>query len=250
MERLGINGVTVELDGSRLFEEGLELRPSIRMLGDLNGVLFDRKVAAKQDDRALYYMYRQVGCGRNPTFQKKGIRYDITIIPEYDIGRELNKTLGHYHSVAEKGLSYPEMYEVIKGEALYVFQKNVSNAYYDALIVSADAGDKVLVPPNYGHITVNRGRGTLVMANLVSDFFKPDYQSIIDKRGGVVYALTDGSTVLNDEYKSVRIRHVKGAESVSPAARNTDLHDQFLADPDKFEFLQKPHLLRGIAGLG
>ncbi len=244
LKRLNVKGARLELLGTRLFVDGKEQKPDGRRLSGMRDVLLDWHGNRMRGDTETYYMYRKAGTGKDRRFEDSGIRYDVTVIPKLDLGKELNKTLGHYHSMAEKGLSYPEIYEVIEGEALYILQRDMGDGNYDVMIVSAKAGDNILVPPNYGHITVNTGKGMLVMANLVSDSFVPDYRSIVARRGGSLYVLKGGSIVLNRKYKKLNVRYVKGTEARFLPGK-ASLYDQFLDNPKKFRFLQKPHLLSG-----
>ena len=96
--------------------------------------------------------------------REQNIRYDITIIPPGMLGREYIKTAGHYHPLVPGGsVTYPELYEVLEGEALYLLQRQDLG---DVVAINASAGDKVLVPPNYGHITINGSNKKLKMATL------------------------------------------------------------------------------------
>jgi glucose-6-phosphate isomerase len=106
------------------------------------------------------------------------------------LGREYIKTAGHYHPLPPGGsVSYPEIYEVLEGEALYLLQKQ-DLSYVVA--VNASSGDKVLVPPDYGHITINRSNKTLKMANFVAREFSSLYEPYRQKGGGAYFFTKDG----------------------------------------------------------
>lgn len=245
MERLNPKQIKVEIEGTRLFAEGKELTPSIRRLGDLKGVLVTHGLVNEENkEDPLYYMYRGIGLGKDGAFGQMGIRYDITVIPRYKLGREFNKTLGHYHPIAENGLSYPEIYEVIKGKALYIFQKRKTASQYLVDLIYAKAGDKVLVPPNYGHITSNIGDETLVMANIQNGQMTADYQSIIKMHGGAVYALDDGEIILNRMYRNIMINVRERPERPPMTSSDKSLYDDFVEDPKRFEFLNRPSMLK------
>ncbi len=58
--------------------------------------------------------------------------------------------------VPEASLHYPELYEVLKGDANYLLQRAQNEERVDEVIlVKATRGDKVIIPPNYGHVTIN-----------------------------------------------------------------------------------------------
>jgi len=166
--------------------------PNIRHLFDIKEVILDQEWLSKQNNMELYYMYRGVGLTEE---DKKKIadaclRYDITVIPPLMLGKEYNKTAGHYHCEAATGISYPEIYEVLEGEACYLMQSAIkNNSVEDVYFVYAAAGDKVIIPPNYGHFTINASNKDLVMANWVCLDCVSDYSKVKEKRGACYYAV-------------------------------------------------------------
>jgi glucose-6-phosphate isomerase len=86
-------------------------------------------------------------------------------------------------------VTYPELYEVLEGEALYLLQ---SEDHSDVAVVHASAGDKVLVPPGYGHVTINRSNKTLKMANFVARDFSSLYEPYRAKGGGAYFFTREG----------------------------------------------------------
>lgn len=166
------------------------------MLHDMDEVLYDEEWAKGAEDLELYYMYRDLFLSRRDgdLFKDQGIRYDITIIPPLMLGCEYVKTAGHYHpKVPGQEVTYPEVYEVLEGEATYLLQKEDLS---DVVVVRARAGDKVVVPPYYGHITINDSNKRLKMANFVARDFSSIYEPI-KKRGGGAYFLTEDGFVEN-----------------------------------------------------
>ncbi len=80
-------------------------------------------------------------------------------------------------------------------------------------MMEANAGDKVCIPPDYGHITVNAGSENLVMANWVSEGCSSFYEPI--KVVGVASCFVieeDGKKQFVVNYKcklSNPVRHLK-----------------------------------------
>lgn len=164
-----------------------------------------------EDDphRELYFMYRDVRLKEDEEkIRKKGLRYDITIIPPGKLGREYVKTSGHYHpNVPGKDVTYPEVYEVLEGTAHYLLQKPKKDSHEleRVVVIEAKAGDKVFIPPNYGHITINPTGSLLVMANWVADNFKSIYEPIKAKGGGAYFEIeVEGNPqwIANKNYKN------------------------------------------------
>jgi glucose-6-phosphate isomerase len=128
------------------------------------------------------------------------VRYDITAIISRDICGERVKTKGHYHPASPSGLGYPEIYEVLSGHAHYLLQ---DRSLLDVVLVDAREADIVIVPPGYGHVTINAGDSDLIMANIVSTTFKSEYEEYEKKRGAAYYELADGSFIKNPAYSDV-----------------------------------------------
>ena len=146
--------------------------PSVRTLEEMRVVLAD---PACSDAGPLYFMYRDLAKSDADWkwLHAHNLRYDLTVIPPRDICGEWVKTKGHYHPRNPAGVGYPEIYEVLKGEAHYLLQ---SRDLRDIVMISAKAGEVVIIPPGYGHISINPSEHrTLTMANIVSTAFGSEY---------------------------------------------------------------------------
>ena len=160
---------------------------SVRTLGELKPVLLDSWVKRPEE---VYHMYRDVGLDAHREYWRTvDLRFDITVLPPALLGREFTKTFGHYHPVrAGKEATYPEVYEVLYGEALYLLQQVRADGarVEEFTVVRAGPGDKVLVPPGYGHSTINPANKPLVMANWVARGFSSIYKPV-EERSGMAY---------------------------------------------------------------
>lgn len=250
MQPLNTKSLRLEMDGNSLYLDGKKLAFSYRKLSEMRGVLRDSNAVNENNkDDQVYFMFREVCVGMDrEVFEKHGVRYDVTIIPDYNLGSEFNKTLGHYHPDAEAGLSYTEVYEVIDGDALILLQRQLDYGNVDVKLAHAKAGDKVLIMPNYGHITINVGRRPLVMANLVSSRFNPNYKLIEDMHGGAIYALSEGSYVINRNYKRLSIMDAYPQPELEQISGTASLYDTFINAPEDFDFLNKPSILGQLVG--
>jgi glucose-6-phosphate isomerase len=227
--------------------------PQVRRLSDMKEVIFDQRWLAGAEDFELYYMYRDLFLSRadKDKLQQQNLRYDITIIPPNMLGCEYIKTAGHYHPLVPGGsVTYPELYEVLEGEALYFLQNQDLS---DVVAVYASAGDKVLVPPGYGHITINRSNKTLKMANYVARNFSSLYDPFRENGGGAYFFTREG-WIKNDRCPAAaELRRVEAPDSSSlrklgltkgremyPLLRVPGLLD-YLAKPEKH-----PDLFAGL----
>jgi glucose-6-phosphate isomerase len=191
--------------GNELDFYGNIVTPDVRMLYDMDEVLFDREWLRSADNMELYYMYRDLyrDASDHEVIREHDLSYDITVIPPRMLGREYVKTAGHYHPhVPGTGLSYTEVYQVLEGKATYLLQKQEGDRITDVMVYNAEKGDCVLIPPDYGHITINSSGETLKMANWVHRDFSSIYDTIKKLSGGAYYLLADGF-VRNASYQDV-----------------------------------------------
>ncbi len=204
------------------------MRISYRLLFDLKDVVFDKEWLAKQKRNfRLYEMQREVAKAGN-------IRYDITKLYGRMLGKEFNKTLGHYHPDG-----FPEIYEVIRGKAIYLLQKPVrtnSRKIMHAVAIYAKKGTQVIIPPRYGHVTINPSSKTLVMANLVSCRFSSIYEPY-KRFNGACYYYTKKGWVKNENYEVGELEKVR-AKKIFRAS----LKKLLLENSSEISWLDKPKL--------
>jgi glucose-6-phosphate isomerase len=222
---------------------GKKREPDIRWLYDLRDVIHDQNWLAKAKNTELYYMYRDLFLSRadGEKLREQGVRYDITIIPPGMLGSEYVKTIGHYHPlVPGEGVTFPEIYEILEGEALYLLQKLDLS---DVVAINASAGDKVLVPPGYGHVTINRSNKILKMANFVARDFSSLYGPIKERAGGAYY-FTSAGWIKNERCpESAELRRVEALGSAKLRSlglvKGKEMYP-LLKEKGKLDYLVKP----------
>lgn len=161
---------------------------STRTFADLKPVLQDQTLELSNDP--AYLMYRNVRKkGDNQKLSGRGLRFDLTIIPPATIGREYVKTSGHYHPRIPGGAySYSELYFIISGQATYLLQKrSVGEVIDDVILIRASSGTPVIMPPDYGHVTINELDRPLIMANWIEASFKSIYSPYEKMQGAAYY---------------------------------------------------------------
>ncbi len=225
----------LELIGRILYKNGEPLAHTTRMVSDLEEVLMDPKRAGPQG--IAYHMFRDV-------YTHGSLRYDVTIIPPRMFGEEFVKTYGHYHPEAKPGLSYPELYQILSGEAVFIMQKKKRDDSVDCIITKCRRGDVVFVPPNYGHVMVNPNpSATLVSANIVSNNFSSEYGEYKENHGAAYYYTQEG---LKQNLNCI-IRNTENLEPEELLAGNrimcTDLLDEISRKPENLAFLEDPSIL-------
>lgn len=245
--RLNIKGSKLEFDDvtNNLYEDGTLLDRDARTVGEMKEVLLDKSFATEKNyNKQTYLMFRGAGTKKKKAiFESYSVRHDVTVMLDFDLGKEYNKTLGHYHPMAASGISYPELYEVLQGKAMFVLQKRLPEEKYDVKLVKAFAGDKVFVPPDYGHVTVNIGKGLLILANLVNSDFASDYEPFRRMRGAAVFYTSGKEVILNQNYKEMAITVNGKKEKINYLDETKSIYDNFVKNPHGFGFLSKPELL-------
>jgi glucose-6-phosphate isomerase len=225
---------------------GKIIEPEVRRLSQLFAVAFDTAWFASAPDHDAYFMYRDLALTIDDAdaITSHRLRYDVTIIPPCKMGREFIKTYGHYHPRVNLKLpyTYPELYEVLDGEVHYLLQRAQSPKIVDdAILIKASPGDKVIIPPNYGHVTINPSERTLKMANWVCRTFESIYEPFTTLRGGAYYELIDGRLVRNRAYQKVsKIRIAYPAEVPDYGLFQQKSAYQLIEEPPLLEFLTAP----------
>ena len=202
-----VSGLPISFDSKTdmLISDGLELpEPSVRTLGELWEVARNRELDVDKWEIA-YWMYRDIALKEHRQLVTKySLRFDITVMKAFLLGDEYGKTSGHYHPDL-----YPEIYGVLHGTAIYVSQKRSKE---DPLRIEVftetetKTGKLWVSPPLHGHVTINKGPETLVMANWVSNKFESMYKPIETARGAAYYLIKtkkESQWIPNPTYKSI-----------------------------------------------
>src|SRR5258708_74520 len=95
----------------------------VRKFTDMQPVLMTPDIQPPLE--VLYNVYRHLARPEDVELvEKNRLSYDITILPPVMLGKEFNKTLGHYHAnIPGSAIAHPEVYEVLSGTALFLLQK-------------------------------------------------------------------------------------------------------------------------------
>lgn len=231
-------------------EKRMIIEPDVRKLFDMRDVIYDHKWLSSTNDIELielYYMYRGIYFDDKDIVKMNeyGLRYDITVIPPYMLGCEFVKTAGHYHQIVPgTDITFPEIYEVLDGNAHFLMHRSDrsdGDAIQDVVMIKAEQGDKVIVPPGYGHITINTSDNILKIANWVAADKESLYDPIKRKKGGAYFVLRD-RIVKNHTYSHVpELRILKPKDLSKIGIKNNDDMYKLIDDIEKLEFLIRPH---------
>ena len=218
--------------------------------GQMRGLLHDEHNLPETEH--CYGFYRDIVFEKDrELYRRYDFRYDITTILPGTVNGECKKTSGHYHGGAPgSSHAYPEVYEVLYGEATYILQKAKNFADPDPMVeevrvVRVQAGQAIIIPPGFGHCSVNSGEGPLLFSNIAVVSCPLYYQPIKDKHGLSVYLLrTDEgiSYVKNPSYGALpEARLVEPKENPLLGIRfGKPVYGEFVKAPEKFDFLLHP----------
>lgn len=214
---------------THLIIDDQEIVPDIRTYEQMEN-LYLYKDATLRKKFWMYFMYRGVYFSPEDRakFEKENLRYDITILVPKSIGGEPNKTFWHFHPQNKEWKYYEEIYEVLSGKALY-FQQNEERAF----ITEADKWNKIVMKTTFWHLTINPSNTNyLVMANIVSSEFSSNYWPYREKNGGNFYYI-DGVWGRNPNYET-QLELEWSKEKIL----GENLYDDFLKNPEKYNFLK------------
>ena len=217
--------MSIKFDGDFPF-----IKKSERSLKELRPYL--KNPEAKNGPDPVYYVWRYAHLKKDSEkIRNCNLRYDITLIPPGKIDGEFVKTAGHYHK------PYPEIYEVLSGRAYFLIQSE--SAVY---LSEAEPGEKFIIPPSFGHNTINVFDKPLLIANWISEKAIYDYESYKNNRGASYYFLDNDNLidiVKNPNYDSVpEIKKIRAKKDPLPLYN-------LINNPDKLKFLNYPEEFTG-----
>ncbi len=193
-----ISGLPIFLDEKKMtleFKSDFQvLKKSERSLEELRPYL--KNPNADNGPDPVYRVWRYAHLKKDDEkIKTANLRYDLTLISPGTMDGEFTKTAGHYHK------PYPEIYEVLSGRAYFLIQSE--SAVY---LAEAGPGEKFIIPPDFGHNTINVFGGPLLMANWISEKAVYNYEPYKNNHGASYYFLADGNTIdiiKNPNYESV-----------------------------------------------
>lgn len=220
--------------------------------GAMKGLLADE--TNMDPDEPFYDVYREIAYPTDvEAFKKNFYRYDVTVVLPGLLNGECKKTSGHYHGWNEmRTNTFGEVYEVLKGTALYILQRadNFDGdpkeiKIDDMIAVTVNAGETLVVPPNYGHASINVGEGPLVFGSLAYYPCPINYDSVKYYHGMGYYVFKEGNEVkikLNDKYEKVpELKMATVKENPNLGIQfDVPVYHSYLKNPEAFRFLAQP----------
>ena len=193
-------------------------------------------------DISLYYIYRNVSLSSDSAVLKThAIRYDLTLIWPGKIGYEAMHTAGHFHKTSPNKNKYPEIYQVITGEALFLLQHPESRRFYTA---KRGPGQYIMIPGECGHITVNASNEPLLVANVFSSTPNvTDYTTFKKHHGPAYYPISAQPITFqpNPAYDpAFELIHANTVSLPDTIPSSGSLYQNAVNNPHNFDLLNDP----------
>jgi glucose-6-phosphate isomerase len=203
-------------------------------------------------DETQYWMYNGIATrDARERLAATGLRYELTLMFPRALGRERAKTLGHLHNFPEGSpLNYPEIIEVVHGRAFFIFQTMHTEKRIAPFcaVLEALSGDKVVIPPNLHHLTINAGDGPLLFSDVIPLATKGIYQPLADMHGAAYLFTTDNQWLKNPSYRSVGElqRWTTREYPARGLTRDKPLFRAFMEAPTRFDWLLHPEQFQTV----
>lgn len=256
MEKLEYSGLPIFFDeeSRRIsFTNGLNCKDKgKKFIKQMRGLFY--REDNFNENSLCYETYRDIAYDRDRDhFKKFDFRYDITVVRSGTVNGEFLKTSGHYHGyIPGKTYTYPEIYEVLMGNAVYILQKvkNFDRSEEEPKIdevkaVFVEAGEAIIIPPFYGHCSINVGHEPLIFSNIAVVSCPLFYEPIREKKGLASYVLENDNSInflRNPNYdNSPEIKSIKPNENPKLGINfRNSVYQEFIREPEKFRFLLDP----------
>lgn len=249
-------GFEIEVDNEKLnFKYGSNtFGPEVekRYLDDIRKSLRDQRASGPS---VPYAIAMDVGGKEDKNdLEERNLLYGAVVYSKGKIGDEPVRSQGHIHAISSScQSSTPEVYEIWQGEAIVYMQEHVTDSPGKCYAVRASQGEVVIVPPGWGHYTINANpKENMVFGAWCVRDYGFDYDEI-RKRGGLAFFpvldLKDNLTwIRNEGYrgeakiieKNAREYHELGIE------KNSSIYTQYQNDNKKFEFVAHPQIAENI----
>jgi glucose-6-phosphate isomerase len=198
-----IAGLPIVLHAERLtigFGDGIVTDPpSQRRVEDIRAMLFEPDSTGPDP---LYTIYMNV---RPPALvqglREHGLGFGVVVDAGGQIGREHVRSQGHTHSTPPgSDLAYSEVYEIWSGQGTVFLQDRADGAVNEVVLINVEPGNKVIIPPGWVHVMINRGSAPLVFGAIYALDAELIYGPLRELGGTAWYVLADGSLAPNPRY--------------------------------------------------
>ena len=163
------------------------------------------------------------------------------------LGREPVRSQGHVHAVApHSGWSPPELFEIWEGTAIIYAQEFTTDHPGRCIAVTAQPGEKVVVPPGWAHAVINADtKRSMVFGAWCDREYGFDYAGVRAHGGLAHFPLVeyDGAIgwTANARYEKTILAE-RGSRTYPELALDPrkSLYAQYRADPQSVQWVSEP----------
>lgn len=177
----------------------------------------------------------------------RNLLYGACIYSKGKLGNEPVRSQGHIHAVSKScNSSTPELYEIWHGEAIIFMQETAHDNPGRTYAVKAKAGQKVIVPPNWAHYTVNiNPNENMVFGAWCVRDFGFDYEEVRNHGGLSYFPIFEGNEIKfihNEKYENQEliIKEPREYKELN-VDKDKSIYEQYIEDKNRFRFVTNPN---------
>jgi glucose-6-phosphate isomerase len=222
-------------------------QPEFRRLDDIRRSLRDPSCDGPDP---VYSIVMDVGRREHKDeLARRMLLFGVVVYAAGQLGEEPVRSQGHIHAVAPHcGWSTPELFEIWEGRAIIYAQENAS-ADDDpgrCFAVTAEPGDKIVVPPGWAHAVINADPKSRMMFGAWCDRqYGFVYDAIRAHHGLAWFPILDGEQRIrwepNPSYRSgdLSIRRPRSYPELG-LDPSIPIYEQFANEPESVQWVSEP----------
>ena len=177
--------------------------------------------------------------------EKRMLLFGVVTYAAGTLGEEPIRSQGHVHRISlHSGWSPPELYEIWQGKAIIYMQEYVDDDPGRCFAVLAGPGDKVLVPPGWGHATISASPDEALTFGAWCDReYGFEYDAVRAHKGLAWYPLVQEKQIVwqhNTHYMPGRLQVITPRQYREFCLSDEPIYQQFIDDPARFQFISRP----------
>lgn len=177
--------------------------------------------------------------------KSRKLRFSVATYAVGQLGDEPIHSQGHIHRVSQhSGESCAELYEIWQGKGIIYMQERVASDPGRCFAVIAMPGEKVLIPPGWGHCVISASRDTPLSVSAWGEReYSVDYDAVQAHQGLAWYPLWQDDCIVwqhNSHYAPGRLQVVTPRQYREFGITALPIYQQFIDDPACLQFISKP----------
>ncbi|MTD41073.1 glucose-6-phosphate isomerase [Erwinia sp. CPCC 100877] len=217
--------------------------PEIRRLDQIRSSLRDPDCDGPEEVYAIAMDVAQIQ--DREALEQHMLLFGVVTYAAGRLGEEPVRSQGHIHRISRhSGWSPPELYEIWQGKAIIYMQEYVGDDPGRCFAVMAGPGEKVLVPPGWGHATISACPDQpLTFGAWCDREYGFEYETIRARQGLAWYPLFQERKIIwqhNDAYLPGRLKVVTPRQYTEFGITSAPVYQQVVADPARYQFISRP----------